>query len=83
MNLVMRTRSKYITDLHEQFAEYHRLKHDLTVLRCFANFRPVIRSSLFVSGKVFHLFTGVIFSIRYHHFDLFLKLFLPVLGVYP
>ena len=83
MNLVMRTRSKYITDLYEQFAEYHGLKHDLTVLRCFANFRPVIRSNLFVSGKVFHLFTGVTFFIRYHHFDLFLKLFLPVLGVYP
>lgn len=83
MNLVMRTRSKYITDLYEQFAEYHGLKHDLTVLRCLANFRPVIRSSLFVSGKVFHLFTGVIFFIRYHHFDLFLKLFLPVLRVYP
>ena len=83
MNLVMRTRSKYITDLYEQFAEYHGLKHDLTVLRCFANFRPVIRSSLFVSGKVFHLFTRVTFFIRYHHFDLFLKLFLPVLRVYP
>lgn len=39
--------------------------------------------AFFVSGKVFHLFTGVIFFIRYHHFDLFLKLFLPVLRVYP